>query len=168
MVPEANGAKKFGFIGRAIDSTGRPVLPQAITMETIETAADGEERESPLSIKYRAPKGFSVQNRAVTENDYAYLVSTTVSFCCISDGVRWGELSPPEYGKVYIAVRTKSGVNLNTTTKQRIKNQLLDYSMASIQPVIVDPTIFYISPTVHLTSTETRLVVLPTNLLLLS
>ena len=73
--PEANGAKKFGFIGRAIDSTGRPVLPAAITLETVETAADGEDRETALSIKYRAPKGFSVQNRAVTENDYAYLVS---------------------------------------------------------------------------------------------
>ena len=70
----ANGAKKFGFIGRAIDSTGRPSVA-AITLETVETAADGEDRETALSIKYRAPKGFSVQNRAVTENDYAYLVS---------------------------------------------------------------------------------------------
>jgi hypothetical protein len=148
--PEANGAKKFGFIGRAIDSAGRPVLPAAITLETVETAADGEDRETALSIKYRAPKGFSVQNRAVTENDYAYLVSKLYPSAASVTAYGGEKLSPPEYGKVYIAVRTKSGVNLNTTTKQRIKNQLLDYSMASIQPVIVDPTIFYISPTVHL------------------
>ena len=148
--PEANGAKKFGFIGRAIDSTGRPVLPAAITLATVETAADGEDRETALSIKYRAPKGFSVQNRAVTENDYAYLVSKLYPSAASVTAYGGEKLSPPEYGKVYIAVRTKSGVNLNTTTKQRIKNQLLDYSMASIQPVIVDPTIFYISPTVHL------------------
>jgi uncharacterized membrane protein YgcG len=146
---EANGAKKFGFIGRAIDSTGRPVLPQAITMKTIETSADGAERESALSIKYRAPKGFSVQNRAVTETDYAYLVSQLYPSAASVTAYGGEKLSPPEYGKVYIAIRTKSGVNLNTTTKQKIKNQLLDYSMASIQPVIVDPTIFYISPTVY-------------------
>jgi len=146
---EANGAKKFGFIGRAIDSTGRPVLPQAITMETIETSADGAERESALSIKYRAPKGFSVQNRAVTETDYAYLVSQLYPSAASVTAYGGEKLSPPEYGKVYVAIRTKSGVNLNTTTKQKIKNQLLDYSMASIQPVIVDPTIFYISPTVY-------------------
>ena len=146
---EANGAKKFGFIGRAIDSSGRPVLPQAITMKTIETSADGAERESALSIKYRAPKGFSVQNRAVTETDYAYLVSQLYPSAASVTAYGGEKLSPPEYGKVYIAIRTKSGVNLNTTTKQKIKNQLLDYSMASIQPVIVDPTIFYISPTVY-------------------
>lgn len=146
---EANGAKKFGFIGRAIDSSGRPVLPQAITMKTIETSADGAERESALSIKYRAPKGFSVQNRAVTETDYAYLVSELYPSAASVTAYGGEKLSPPEYGKVYIAIRTKSGVNLNTTTKQKIKNQLLDYSMASIQPVIVDPTIFYISPTVY-------------------
>lgn len=146
---EANGAKKFGFIGRAIDSSGRPVLPQAITMKTIETSADGAERESALSIKYRAPKGFSIQNRAVTETDYAYLVSRLYPSAASVTAYGGEKLSPPEYGKVYIAIRTKSGVNLNTTTKQKIKNQLLDYSMASIQPVIVDPTIFYISPTVY-------------------
>lgn len=146
----ANGAKKFGFIGRAIDSAERPILPQAITLSTVETSADGEPRETALTIKYRAPKAFSVQNRAVTENDYAYLVSELYPQAASVTAYGGEKLNPPEYGKVYVAVRTKSGVNLNTTTKKRIKNQLLDYSMASIQPVIVDPTIFYLSPTIHL------------------
>jgi hypothetical protein len=146
----ANGAKKFGFIGRAIDSTARPILPQAITLSTVETSADGEPRETALTIKYRAPKSFSVQNRAVTENDYAYLVSELYPQAASVTAYGGEKLNPPEYGKVYVAVRTKSGVNLNNTTKRRIKNQLLDYSMASIQPEIVDPTIFYLSPTIHL------------------
>jgi hypothetical protein len=146
----ANGAKKFGFVGRAIDSTDRPILPQAITLTTVETSADGEPRESALTIKYRAPKSFSVQNRAVTENDYAYLVSELYPQAASVTAYGGEKLNPPEYGKVYVAVRTKSGVNLNNTTKKRIKNQLLDYSMASIQPEIVDPTIFYLSPTIHL------------------
>ena len=40
-------------------------------------------------------------------------------------------------------------MNLNTTTKKRIQNQLLDYSMASIQPIVVDPRIYYLSPKVY-------------------
>jgi len=147
---QANGAKKFGFIGRASDSVGRPILPQAIELTTIETSADGQARENALTVKYRAPKSFSVQNRAVTEGDYAYLVSELYPQAASVTAYGGEKLNPPQYGKVYVAVRTKSGVNLNNTTKKRIKNQLLDYSMASIQPEIVDPRIFYISPTIHL------------------
>ena len=146
---DANGAKKFGFIGRALDSTGRSILPNAVDLATVETSADGQPRESALSVKYRAPIGFSVQNRAVTETDYAYLVSQLYPQAASVTAYGGEKLSPPEYGKVFVSVRSKTGVNLNTTTKQRIKNQLLDYSMASIQPVIVDPTIFYISPKIY-------------------
>ena len=53
---------------------------------------------------------------------------------------------PPVYGKVYVAVKTKSGAALNATTKKRIKNDLLKYSMAAIEPVIIDPTTLYIRP----------------------
>lgn len=147
--PDANGATKFNFIGRLIDNTGRVVLPASLNMVTTENAADGEDRETGLSIKYRAPKSFSVQNRAVTEADYAYLVSELYPQAASVTAYGGEKLSPPEYGKVYISVRSKTGVNLNTTTKKRIKNQLLNYSMASIEPIIVDPRIFYISPKVY-------------------
>ena len=55
-------------------------------------------------------------------------------------------LAPPIYGKVFVAVKTKSGAALNETTKKRIKNDLLKYSMAAIEPVIIDPTTLYIRP----------------------
>ena len=42
--------------------------------------------------------------------------------------------------------KTKSGAALNATTKKRIKNDLLKYSMAAIEPVIIDPTTLYIRP----------------------
>jgi len=56
------------------------------------------------------------------------------------------KLSPPIYGKVYVAIRPKTGNKLNETTKAKIKNDLKRYTVASIDPVIIDPTIFYVIP----------------------
>ena len=120
-----------------------------MSLATIDGSQSGEEKESALSIKYRAPRAFSTQNRAVTENDYAHIVKDIYPQAAAVTAYGGEKLSPPEYGKVYIAVRSKSGVNLNTTTKKRIQNQLLDYSMASIQPIVVDPRIYYLSPKVY-------------------
>ena len=147
--PTANGATKFNFIGRAIDNTGRPILPSSMSLATIDGSQAGEDRESALSVKFRAPRAFSTQNRAVTENDYAHIVKDIFPQAAAVTAYGGEKLSPPEYGKVFIAVRSKSGVNLNTTTKKRIQNQLLDYSMASIQPIVVDPRIYYLSPKVY-------------------
>lgn len=147
--PKANGANKFSFIGQAVDVTGRAVLPSQMSLATIDSSQSGEERESALSVKFRAPRAFSTQNRAVTENDYAHIVQDIYPQAAAVTAYGGEKLSPPEYGKVFIAVRSKSGVNLNTTTKKRIQNQLLAYSMASIQPVVVDPRIFYLSPKIY-------------------
>jgi len=147
--PKANGANKFSFIGQAVDVTGRSILPSQMSLATIDSSQSGEERESALSVKFRAPRAFSTQNRAVTENDYAHIVKDIYPQAAAVTAYGGEKLSPPEYGKVFIAVRSKSGVNLNTTTKKRIQNQLLAYSMASIQPVVVDPRIFYLSPKIY-------------------
>ena len=146
---EANGCTKFSFIGQAVDSQGRAIPPSSMSLATIDSSQDGTDRESALAVKFRAPRQFSTQSRAVTEDDYAYIVSSLYPQAAAVTAYGGEKLNPPIYGKVYIAVRSKSGVNLNTTTKTRIKNQLLKYSMASIEPVIVDPRIFYITPKVY-------------------
>ena len=53
-------------------------------------------------------------------------------------------LNPPVYGKVYIAVKTRTGSLLNDATKKQISANLRKYAMASIDPVIVDPEQLYI------------------------
>ena len=73
---EANGCTDFAFTGLIVDDQGRPIPPQNITVTTIDAAQDGESRESPLSIKFNAPRAYATQNRAVTEADYEYIVST--------------------------------------------------------------------------------------------
>ncbi len=143
---EANGAKGFDFVGNVIDSDLRVINPNSITLTTKDAAQDGEDRETPLSVKFRAPRAYATQNRAVTENDYEHIVSEIYPQAASVTAFGGEKLSPPIYGKVYVAIRPKTGNKLNETTKQKIKNDLKKYSVASIEPVIIDPTSYYIIP----------------------
>ena len=142
----ANGCKQFSFIGRVIDSESRLVSSSNISLVTIDGAQDGEDVETTLSIKFNAPRAFNSQNRAVTESDYEFITKKVYPQAKSVTAYGGERLSPPIYGKVYISIRTKSGALLNTTTKKRIKNNLLKYSIAAIEPVIVDPITLYIRP----------------------
>ena len=51
----------------------------------------------------------------------------------------------PDYGKVYISIKAKSGTSLTETTKASIIANLKQYAVASIRPVIIDPEITYIT-----------------------
>ena len=53
-------------------------------------------------------------------------------------------MNPPVYGKVYVAIKTKTGTNLNVATKREVSALLRKYAMASIDPVVVDPDDMYI------------------------
>lgn len=143
---EANGCKDFAFVGTIKDSDGRAIAPSNIEIVTRESAADGEARESALSVKFRAPKSFSTQNRAVTEADYEHIVSEIYPQAASVTAYGGEKLTPPIYGKVYVAIRPKTGNKLNETTKAKIKNDLKRYTVASIDPVIIDPTTFYVIP----------------------
>ena len=143
---EANGARDFTFIGTAVDSEGRIIGNNNITVVTENQAADGEDRETPVSIKYNAPRLYTTQNRAVTERDFENLVRQIYPQSRSVVAYGGEKLSPPVYGKVYVAVRPKTGSKLNETTKTRIKNELKDYSIGAIDPIIIDPKTLYVIP----------------------
>ena len=142
----ANGCKRFSFIGRIQDSTGRFVATSNVSLVTIDGAQDGEDLESTLSIKFNAPRAFNSQNRAGTESDYEYITKKVYPQAKAVTAYGGERLQPPVYGKVYISIRTKSGALLNTTTKKRIRTDLQKYSIAAIEPVIVDPITLFIRP----------------------
>ena len=89
--------------------------------------------ETPLSIKFRAPRAFATQNRAVTESDYEHIVSEIYPQAASVTAYGGEKLVPPVYGKVYIAIRPKTGTSFNESTKVGIKQDLLRYSVASIE-----------------------------------
>ncbi|PHS05684.1 MAG: hypothetical protein COA88_11970 [Kordia sp.] len=50
-----------------------------------------------------------------------------------------GVVSTPEYGKVFISIKSTTGNNLTTTEKTQLVTDLSPYTVASITPVVVDP-----------------------------
>ena len=48
------------------------------------------------------------------------------------------ELDPPEYGKVFISIKPRQGKFLSRVTKEQIKKDLKQYTIAGIKPEIVD------------------------------
>lgn len=147
---EANGVNKFSFVGRFVDSNGNVYNASNVAFELADKSNYGSAAESLESIKYIAPRFYSAQYRAVTSQDYE--VITKKLYDNAKSVVAYGgdELNPPVYGKVYIAIKTKTGSKLNDATKKSLSTQLRSYSMASIESVIVDADTMFIYPKVFL------------------
>ena len=55
-----------------------------------------------------------------------------------------GVVSTPEYGKVFISVKSTTGQNLTETQKEQLVTDLQPFTVASITPVVVDPETLFI------------------------
>jgi hypothetical protein len=142
----ANDTSVFTFIGKFIDSNTVNYAPSAAKLTVKEKAQFGSEAETIESVKFNAPRYYAAQNRAVTTQDYETIVKRLYSNAKTVAAYGGDELNPPIYGKVYIAIKTKTGSSLNDATKTSLKTQLRSYAMASIEPVIVDTNTLYIYP----------------------
>lgn len=135
--PSGNGCKLFYCIAELYDSENRSVDPSKIRINTIQNSRDGVDKEDITTIKYRAPRIYSAQYRAVTEQDYETITQMVYPSAVAVKAYGGETLTPPIYGKVYIAIKTKSGTQLNSSTKKQIVKNLKEYAMAAIEPVIV-------------------------------
>lgn len=142
--PESNGVKSFIFSGVLENKDG--VSPSAITTTVTGTVASsgGEKRETISKIKYNAPKTYAAQNRAVTSDDYGALIRNI--YPAVSDIIIFGgeDQVPPQYGRVYISIKPEDAAYLTSITKAEIKKDLKKYSIASIIPELIDPSILYV------------------------
>ena len=137
---EANGAASFSS-PTSIDSVTN------ITVTTVAAATGGAEPESIQSIKLNAPLDYASQGRAVTTKDYEVYVkrlfpnTQAVSVWGGEDGSydsSTGVSSTPEYGKVFISVKSTTGVDLTSAQKTNLETALAPYKVASVTPVVVD------------------------------
>lgn len=134
----ANSAKVFSLGNNINGNTD-------IVFTNIVPASGGDEKEDIKSIKFNAPITYTAQNRAVTPSDYKVLIQN--QYPDIDDISVWGgeENDPPEYGKVFITIKPKTGDVLQDSEKDFITKSLLkDKSVVSIQSEVVDPTYTYI------------------------
>jgi len=159
---DVNGAKTFTFGGVLEDASDTLTVPFSVTsITTVEKAYGGEDIESIAKIKYLAPKFFSSQNRAVTSSDYEVIARNV--YPAISDIIVFGgeEQVPPDYGKVFIAIKPSTAAFLSAYTKNQIVNDLKKYSVGSIRPVLVDPSILYVELTSNIFFDGTKTELLP-------
>ena len=142
--PESNGVRTFVFSGVLENPSG--VSPSAFTTSITSTTASagGEEIESTQKIKYTAPKAYGTQDRAVTTQDYEAIVRQV--YPATSDIIIFGgeDQDPPQYGKVFIALKPKDASYLTSLTKSDIVDELKKYVVASVEPQLIDPSILYV------------------------
>ena len=137
----ANGASSFSSPASIDSVTG-------VTVTTVTNASGGSEAETIQSIKLNAPLDYAAQGRCVTVDDYKTYTkklfpnTQAVSVWGGEDGsydTSTGVSSNPEYGKVFISIKSTTGENLTTVQKSNLVTAFAPFKVASITPVVVDP-----------------------------
>ena len=137
---EPNGATTFTLSGTVGGFSN-------VTITTINNANGGDSPETIKSIKYNAPRDYTAQDRAVTADDYKVLVKSLYANAQSVQVYGGEDAATPDYGKVYVSIKAKSGSNLTEVTKNSIVASLKSYAVASVTPVIIDPETTYITLT---------------------
>ena len=141
---EANGSANFTFSGILTDNNNTSITNNISLLTTISPSENGDDIESSDSIKYLGPRVYASQYRAVTANDYKGLIPYLFPNVDTVTAYGGDELDPPEYGKVYISIKPRKGKYLSQITKDSIKKDLKQYSIAGIKPEIIDLKYMYV------------------------
>ena len=136
----SSGANNFVLMDTVAGYSNTTVYP-------LTSATQGADKESIDSIKYTAPKAHSSQGRAVTKEDYIYLIQNNAGIFPVDAVNVWGgeENDPPSYGTVFVAIKPKGGYSLTQTQKNIIEQQIIKpISVLTIQPKIIDVDYTYL------------------------
>ena len=143
-----NGISSFQFSGRLTYTRNSQTytVTSGISLLTTGVASSGGDTiESVESIRRYAPRIYASQNRALTASDYETLIPAKIYPETESISVFGGEeLVPPQYGKVFISIKPRTGDFLPNLIKQNIKNKLKKFAVAGIVPEILDLKYLYI------------------------
>jgi hypothetical protein len=134
---DANNFVLMDTISGFSSSVVTPVLP----------ATQGSEKETIESIKYTAPKSYAAQGRAVTKEDYIFLIQNNAGLFPIDAVNVWGgeENDPPIYGAIFIAIKPSGGYLLTQTQKTIIEQEIIKpISVMTVQPRIIDVDYTYL------------------------
>ena len=140
-----NGISQFSFSGLLKSSNNENITSGISLLTTGLISSGGEDIESIESVKKYSGRIYASQNRAVTSNDYESLVKNVIYPETESISVFGGEeLIPPQYGKVFISIKPRTGEFLPNLIKENIKTKLKQYAVAGIVPEILDLKYLYI------------------------
>ena len=142
----ANGLLQFENIATFINDEAQSVT-SGITITLTSRPEGGKFAESTEAIKFSAPKFYSAFGRAVSTRDYEAIIPNiypnVASIACYGGE----EAEPPEFGKVFLAIKPKNADKLSLSEKNSVLKKLREFSIAAIQPTIIDPSILYVDLT---------------------
>lgn len=138
---EGNGVSNFIFSGVVFpnnDESNPPISTGISLISTNTPSNGGAEIESISSIKYLSTRLYSSQYRAVTARDYEAIIPYIYDNIESVSAYGGEELTPPQYGKVFAAIKPKNSNYLSTFAKRQILEKLKSYSIAGIVIELID------------------------------
>ena len=135
---DSNGASTFSMVDNIGGVTN-------ITIATASNSSGGADVETLESIRFNAPLTFISQNRAVTADDYGAIIKK--NFSNIDSIATWGgeDQDPPDFGRVYVAIKPLLADALTEAEKTEITGSILKgKNVVSITPTIVDPNFTFL------------------------
>ena len=135
---DGNGVAGFKFAGTLSDQDGATLNDFTATLNAQYPSENGDDIENLDSVRYYAPRVYSSQHRAVTASDYEAIIPSVYSNIESVSAYGGEELTPPQYGRVFISAKPKNGSFLSDFTKKDILSSLKNYSVAGIVPTFVD------------------------------
>lgn len=121
-----------------------------VTIITTTNSSGGKDKEDIESIRFAASKFYTSQNRLVTVDDYKSKLQTLYPG---ADSISvWGgeDNSPPQYGKIFIAIKPSQTVNkLTSSEKTLLRDKMRRLNMLTVRPEIVDADIIDIIVTTN-------------------
>ena len=141
---EGNGVSRLQFSGTVTNENGATETNLTSSINPHSPSQNGDDIEDIRSVRYYAPRLYSSQHRAVTANDYEAIVPSVYPNIESISAFGGEELTPPKYGRVYIAAKPKNGSFLSEFTKKQILSSLKNYSVAGIVPEIIDLKFLYV------------------------
>ena len=144
-----NGVSSFKFNGRIVDNNNNLVSTGISILSTVSESTGGKEIESVDSVKRFAPKIYSTFNRAVTAADYEALIPKIYPEAESVSVFGGEELTPPQYGKVFITIKPFYGPFVPDSIKNNLKTQLRKYSVAGIIAELQDLKYLYVEVDVN-------------------
>jgi hypothetical protein len=145
-----NDISQFNFIGKLTSSRESITVSSGISLVTTnQSSFAGSNIESIESVKKYSTRIYASQNRAVTSGDYESIIPRIYPETESVSAFGGEELTPPQYGKVFISIKPTNGSYLSNLIKDNIKKELKQYSVSGIVAEIIDLKYLYIEPTIN-------------------
>lgn len=137
----ANGSAKFSL---NFDPTGAGEMTGSPTVITNTVATGGAAEEDIETTRFYAPRWFQVQERCIVPSDYEVVLKQQYPEIQAINAFGGETLSPPQFGKVYIAVDISNVIGLPLSKATQYTSFIKGRMPMSIQPIFIAANNLYI------------------------